>query len=114
MRRQPLLKAHADVDNAGKPLSGAELLRQQQALQSARDAVPAAQADADRRNTDAAAAVTTASQARDRGEDRTRSGEDRTRRRSGAGAIDPDTELPYTAVERSRRSRTNWRPRRRR
>ena len=60
-----LVKANADVAAAGKPITGAELLRQQQTLQAARDAVPAAQATATRRNNEAVAAVTTATTTRD-------------------------------------------------
>jgi peptidoglycan hydrolase-like protein with peptidoglycan-binding domain len=93
-----MVKAQADLDNAGKPLSGADLLRQQQQLQTARDAVPAAQSDADRKNADAATAVTTATQARDLA--KTARDLAKTARDTAAapGAIDPTTELPYTAV----------------
>lgn len=92
-----MVKAQADLDNAGKPLSGADLLRQQQQLQSARDAVPAAQADADRKNADAVTAAATATQARDLA--KTARDLAKTARDTAAapGAIDPTTELPYTA-----------------
>ena len=94
-----MTKAQADLDNAGKPLSGADLLRQQQQLQAARDAVPAAQADADRKNADAATAVTSATQARDLAKtarDLARSARDAA---AAPGAINPDTGSPYTAAE---------------
>ncbi|MTA15583.1 MAG: peptidoglycan-binding protein, partial [Actinobacteria bacterium] len=59
-----LTRANTELTNAGKPLSGAELLRQQQTLQAARDAVPAAEAAAARRTASAAADVTAATTAR--------------------------------------------------
>lgn len=93
-----VVKAQADLDNAGKPLGGAELLRQQQQLQAARDAVPAAQTDADRKNADAATSVTTATQLRDlarTGRDLARAARDAA---TAAGAIDPETEAPYSAA----------------
>jgi len=94
-----LLKAQADVASAGKPLSGAELLRQQQALQAARDAVPAAQATATRRNSDATADVTAATTARDAAKT-ARDAAKTTRDLAAApSAIDPDTGAHYLAAE---------------
>lgn len=92
-------RAKADLENAGKPLSGAELLRQQQTLQAARDAVPAAQTDADRKNADAQTAVTTATQGRDLA--RTARDLAKAARDAAAvpGAVNPDTGLPYNGIE---------------
>jgi hypothetical protein len=94
-----MTKAQADLDNAGKPLSGAELLRQQQQLQAARDAVPAAQADADRKNADAATAVSSAQQARDLAKQARDLAKQARDAAAAPGAINPDTGAPYTPAE---------------
>ena len=97
--KQGVTRARQERASAGKPLSGAELVRQQQALQAARDAVPAAQASATRRNADAGATVVAATSARDIA----RSARDaaKTARDAAAapGAINPDTGVDFTAAE---------------
>ena len=94
-----LTKAKQDLASAGKPLSGAELLRQQQTLQAAWDAVPGAQATAARRATDAEAAIVTATTTRDLA----RTARDTVKKLRDAAvvadAVDPDTAAPYTSVE---------------
>jgi peptidoglycan hydrolase-like protein with peptidoglycan-binding domain/multidrug efflux pump subunit AcrA (membrane-fusion protein) len=93
-------RANTELVNAGKPLSGAELLRQQQALQQARDAVPATEAAAVRRVTAANADVTAATTARDaalRARDAARVARDAA---AAADAINPATGSPWTADER--------------
>jgi peptidoglycan hydrolase-like protein with peptidoglycan-binding domain len=93
-------RANAELANAGKPISGAELIRQQQALQAARDAVPAAEATATRRNAAANADVTAAQTTRDaavRARDAAKAARDAA---AVPGAINPATEAPWTAEER--------------
>jgi Putative peptidoglycan binding domain len=63
--RQALARARQDLATAGKPPTGSELIRLQQQLKQATDAVPAAQAAADKRMAAAEAAVATATKARD-------------------------------------------------
>lgn len=95
-----LTRANADLVTAGKPLSGAELLRQQQTLQQARDAVPAAEAAAARRTAAANADVTSATAARDaavRARDTSKAARDAA---AAAGAVNPATGEPWTAEER--------------
>ena len=97
--KQALTRARQDLADAGKPLSGAELLRQQQAFQASKDAVPAAQATANRRNADALIAVAAAIATRD-GAKVTRDLAKTARDASAApGARNPDTTEPYTAAE---------------
>lgn len=91
--------AQLSLDQAAESLSPAEKLKAEQDLQAARDAVPAMQASADRRNAEAVAAVTTATAVRANAvatRDRARA----TRIAAGvAGAVNPDTGQPYTAAE---------------
>jgi hypothetical protein len=91
--------ARTALADAGKPLTGAELIRQQQALQTARDAVPTAQATATRRLDEENANVTAATTSRDAA----RAARDAARRARDAaaapGAVNPTTGAAYTTDE---------------
>ena len=75
------------------------MLQAQQQLQAARDAVPAAQQSADRRNADAVAAVTTATAVRDAATTARNTARAARNAAVVADAINPDTGVPYTASE---------------
>jgi multidrug efflux pump subunit AcrA (membrane-fusion protein) len=94
-----LARARKDLADGGKPVSGADLLRAQQALQQARDAVPAAEAAATRRNTEAAAAVTAATATRDQVKVQRDAAKTILDAALVPGAINPETGIEFTAAE---------------
>lgn len=94
-----VVAAQQALAEGGKGLTGAQLLQAQQQLQAARDAVPAAQQSADRRNADAVAAVVTATAVRDAATTARNTARAARNAAVVADAINPDTGVPYTASE---------------
>ncbi|MEX0846308.1 MAG: hypothetical protein WD023_00885 [Ilumatobacteraceae bacterium] len=97
--RKQVSSAQQDLAKGGETLTPSQLLGQQQQLQAARDAVPAAQAAATRRNDDAVAAVTAATTTRDLALTARNTAKTAKDAASAPGAVNPDTGLPYTNTE---------------
>jgi hypothetical protein len=97
--RKQVSSAQQDLAKGGEALSPAQLLQQQQLLQTARDAVPAAQAAAVRRNSDAVAAVTAATTTRDLALTARNTAKAAKDAATAPGAINPDTGVAYTNAE---------------
>jgi tetratricopeptide (TPR) repeat protein len=92
-------KAQQDLAKGGESLTPSQLLGQQQQLQNARDAVPAAQAAAARRNADAVAAITAATATRDLALTARNNAKAAKDAATAPDAVNPDTGLPYTNTE---------------
>jgi multidrug efflux pump subunit AcrA (membrane-fusion protein) len=92
-------RAETDLANAGNRVEGAELLALEQAVAQARDQVPRAQAQAQRNNETAAAAVRNATTSRDAAAVVRDTAQARLDLALTPEAVDPDTGSPYTADE---------------
>lgn len=96
---ESLNQAKSALADAGQRPKGAELLALQQAVQTARDALPRAEAAAQRNNDAAVQAVTAATTTRDAALTRRNAARTQLDAVKAAGAINPDTGEAYTAAE---------------
>ena len=91
--------AQQELASGGQTLTAAQRLAAEQQRQAARDAVPAAQTSAARRNADAQAAVTSATATRDLALTSRNAAKAAKDAASAPGAVNPDTGVPFTALE---------------
>ena len=96
---EALNQAKAALATAGQRPKGAELLALQQSVQTARDALPRAEAAAQRANDAAVQAVTAATTTRDAAITKRNAARTQLDAVKAAGAINPETGEAYTAAE---------------
>lgn len=96
---ETLNQAKAALATAGQRPKGAELLALQQSVQTARDALPRAEAAAQRANDAAVQAVTAATTTRDAAITKRNAARTQLDAVKAAGAINPETGEAYTAAE---------------